>query len=725
MPLRLFVYFLLSRPTAFIVAADVAAPAPTYFVNLDAANTGKIFDGIGAVSAGGTSRLLVDYPEKERDEILDLLFLPGYGSALQMLKVEIGGDTFTGCGVEASHMRSFDEPSPPRSNASRGYEFWLMQEAKRRNPNITLLGLSWGFPAWVGSGALNENQVRYTIRWLEEAQYVHGLHIDWIGVVNESPWTPTYIKALRAALDSKPAIAGTQIVAADNFGWSATVLDGQFNADALLKSSVAAIGIHYPVGSSSFPHLAQTFSHLWSSEDMSTNDDVIGAGCWARVINWNYVVGNYSASLAWSPVNSWYSNLPWSGDALLDANEPWSGHFHIKPPTWATAHTTHFVDPGWRLLPHGSGSGFFHGGGSYVTYVHPRSQDWTMVIETMTPEQSLCIRSNPTQPWTVDAQNVTLSFPVDNSLTDRVGTSIHVWVSKISASSPSYFQKGSDLRLAEDGTLTIGIDPNSIVTLTTLSNRHVDGKMGTARILSKLQPSEPESSHFPIPYSDDFESQRLTMLPRYFSDMAGGFAVRMAPSGSGRALRQEVFSSPSSNKTGWGNQDSQYPITIIGDWNMRDYETRVRVYMPANPAIVRHVSLGVRAGGLLNPSGCGSDPQSQKERRCVQAYAKTWYDFGYFFQMDARGGWIFSAGNRVLDKGNISTSTSGLTGRWHEISLAATGDRFRGSWDGVTLFDVTDKTWANGWATLGSGWHEAWFDDFSMVPTHAENSFFI
>jgi hypothetical protein len=51
------------------------------------------YDGVGALSAGASSRLLLDYPQTQRDEILDYLFKPNFGAALHILKVEIGGDT--------------------------------------------------------------------------------------------------------------------------------------------------------------------------------------------------------------------------------------------------------------------------------------------------------------------------------------------------------------------------------------------------------------------------------------------------------------------------------------------------------------------------------------------------------------------------------------------------------------------------------------------------------
>ena len=61
-------------------------------VVLNPDGAGRVFEGLGAASAGASSRLLVDYPEPQRSQILDYLFKPGYGAALQRLKVEIGAD---------------------------------------------------------------------------------------------------------------------------------------------------------------------------------------------------------------------------------------------------------------------------------------------------------------------------------------------------------------------------------------------------------------------------------------------------------------------------------------------------------------------------------------------------------------------------------------------------------------------------------------------------------
>ena len=103
---------------------------------LDGKTLGKQFEGFGAVSAGASSRMLYDYPEPFRSEILDYLFKPHFGANLLHLKVEIGGDINSSDGSEPSIAATrveFDNPKPEYFR--RGYEFWLMSEAKK---NVTL-----------------------------------------------------------------------------------------------------------------------------------------------------------------------------------------------------------------------------------------------------------------------------------------------------------------------------------------------------------------------------------------------------------------------------------------------------------------------------------------------------------------------------------------------------------------------------------------------------------
>ncbi len=88
---------------ASAVGAARSAPATSYSID-DTAGPGRTFDGIGGLSGGGaTSVLLPSYPEPQRSLILDVLFNKSF-AALDILKVEIGGDAQSTDGAESSHQ---------------------------------------------------------------------------------------------------------------------------------------------------------------------------------------------------------------------------------------------------------------------------------------------------------------------------------------------------------------------------------------------------------------------------------------------------------------------------------------------------------------------------------------------------------------------------------------------------------------------------------------------
>ena len=62
------------------------------------------------------------------------------------MQVEIGGDGQISCGAEPTPIKGVNGTD---TNFDRGYETWLMTEAKQRNPDIVLMGLVYSFPWWV------------------------------------------------------------------------------------------------------------------------------------------------------------------------------------------------------------------------------------------------------------------------------------------------------------------------------------------------------------------------------------------------------------------------------------------------------------------------------------------------------------------------------------------------------------------------------------------------
>jgi hypothetical protein len=96
-------------------------------------------------------------------DILDYLYVTSPILAnLHMCKVEIGGDTQSTDGTEASYKHYREEE--PACGTGRGYEMWLMAEAYKRNPDVATFILSWGVPNWVGNGSyFSEENIDYQV----------------------------------------------------------------------------------------------------------------------------------------------------------------------------------------------------------------------------------------------------------------------------------------------------------------------------------------------------------------------------------------------------------------------------------------------------------------------------------------------------------------------------------------------------------------------------------
>ena len=186
---------------ALVAGAVGISAAPAHAatsITINGSSAGRTFDGVGAISGGGgNSRLLIDYPEPERSQILDYLFKPGYGASLQILKIEIGGDTNSTSGAEPSieHTRG-------AINCNVGYEFWLAEQAKARNPAIKLYGLAWGAPGWIGGGNFwSTDTINYLVSWLGCAKQ-DNLTLDYLGGWNERGYNKTWYENLRSTLNS-------------------------------------------------------------------------------------------------------------------------------------------------------------------------------------------------------------------------------------------------------------------------------------------------------------------------------------------------------------------------------------------------------------------------------------------------------------------------------------------------------------------------------------------
>lgn len=519
----------------------LAAAATAADVTIDESKAGLRYDGHGALSAGASSRLLWDYDEPQRSDILDLLFKPNYGGALHHIKVEIGGDGQSTDGTEASHKHTREDLS-----CQRPYEFWLLQEARRRNPDIQTYVLSWASPAWVGNqtGYYSDDEIAYHVSWLECTKQWDIGTINYIGNWNERPWgTANWTKKYRAAMDAA-GFQDTKIIIPD--GGDVGGIESAMASDSAFEASIAGIGVHYPCNRPQPAVISQYGKKYWSSEDYSTVGDWAGAACWGRVLNQNFVRMNQTSTIAWSLIWSVYNpGFPYFGNGLMYAMTPWSGYYEAGMPgssnggaIWTNAHTCQFTEVGWQYLPVSSGgSGMLSMGGSFVTLVEPGGGNFTLVLEKL---EGRCLRCAGQTTSTE-----TVSVKLSDSLA-AVAPRLQLWITN----ETTQFLRFDDI-VPEHGAFEVVVPKDSIVTVSS----YYTGQ-------SKAAVSIPTNTPFPSHLADDFDSYKIDGLAKYFADNGGSFQVAADPHDPSNKVYKQW--SPAENGVNrWGRNVD--PVSLLGN----------------------------------------------------------------------------------------------------------------------------------------------------------------
>ncbi|HEY1578053.1 MAG TPA: family 16 glycoside hydrolase [Terracidiphilus sp.] len=626
---------------------------------LNGKSTGRIFDGLGAVSAGASSRLLIDYPEPQRGEILDYLFKPGYGAALQHLKVEIGADVNSTDGSEPSFMRS-----PTDFDSSRGYEWWLMEEAKKRNPDIILEVLPWGAPGWVGKGTLyTPEMAEYVAKFIEAARRDHKLDIRYAGTWNEKEFDVGYVKELARELKARHLT--TKIVCCDEYPGEGTTgqwgIADTMGKDLELAAAVDVIGVHYPLvdGKITTTEMARkTGKKLWSTEDQPnggsgpfvSRDWPVGGRILAHLYNQNYLEGSLTSTEIWSPITSYYDNLAAPNSGLMYANTPWSGHYDVQGTIWATAHTTQFASPGWQYLDLSSGN--LAEKGSYVALRSPDGKNWSVVLETI----------GATRPQRI-------KFKIEGGLST---SQVHVW----ETNDTHVFENVATIR-ADGGEFTFTFDPNSLYSLTTTT-----GQGKGAAIPPRARP-------FPIPYGDNFDQTAENHSPKFLADQDGAFEARSCADRSGRCLEQVISAMP----IPWGPRPD--PFTMAGDADWTDYSIAadVRFLSESNAVLLGRID--------------SADVFQDDKARWPSGYVLTLAPDGSWQLLSAR----FKEPLAILGKGAVELDRT----QWHRMELQFRGTQVEGYLDGKKLLSISDSSHRHGMFGLGTEWGRVQFDNLAVT----------
>jgi O-glycosyl hydrolase len=663
-----------------LIAAAIRPARDAVVIN--GARPGPVFQGIGAISGGGgNSRLLIDYPVRERAQILDYLFSPRFGASLQLLKLEIGGGGFSSDGSEPSV-----EAVRGQLDCGAGYEFWLARQALARNPAIKLYGLQWTAPAWVRDrhdGLWSRADVGYVVDWIRCARQ-NGLTISYIGGWNEhyqgTPAERAWFVHLRTALDSA-GFAGTAIVAADGTPQASQIADGHRRlgyapllawqavardmvTDPSFAQAVSVLGVHDTCGLPTTGYrcvvaaqartvAARLGKPLWESElgatpATGTNPALPGPGGLARALNDAYLQAGITGILVWPLVDAIPPDLPHENRGLVQADLPWDGYYDVTPLTWVIAQTTQFTAAGWRYAAGADGD--LPAGGSYATYLAPGRSAWSMVAQTSVATA---------------AQQVTVH--VTGGLPARV---VHVWSTNLRG--PGQFIQRGDI-IPHENAFTALLQPGYVYTFTTTT--------GQSRAAGH-PPAIPAAGPMPV---------RYTATP----DRAG-LADMLAPvEGSFGYVRGVLTQTAAGEPVEWQYPGrSPAPYAIVGQNTWRDYTVSARVILPAPGTAfpAPGATLIARFGGF------GGTTFSQFR--------------GYELMIRGDGAW------RIVASGPAAvTLASGrvAAARAYTLSLTTRGTSISARVNGVLVAAVTNGLYRYGPAGLGSlGYYPVRYASFTV-----------
>eukprot|EP01088_Endostelium_zonatum_P014827 TRINITY_DN3388_c0_g2_i2.p1 TRINITY_DN3388_c0_g2~~TRINITY_DN3388_c0_g2_i2.p1 ORF type:complete len:321 (-),score=72.35 TRINITY_DN3388_c0_g2_i2:92-1054(-) len=312
-------------------------------------------------------------------------------------------------------------------------------------------------------------------------------------------------------------------------------------------------------------------------------------------------------------------------------------------------------------------------------------KDFTMVVETMSHDRSICIRPN-LPPYTIENQTVTFNIKNWKGNNGNIPKTLYHWKSHLGNNEEhsSYFNRENLIHVSATGSFTIHLDINTVHTFTTLSTGH-KGNHGT--------PPAPKSFLSILPYHDNFNSYPEYSEARYFADQTGSFEIFDTKSSShSKVLRQTVLQPV----IAWCGASSS-PISIIGTRSMTDFNVTIEA-MIENGFSNGHVVIG----GRTSQGGCTDS-----------------YGEGYYLSVYVNGEWSLTrGGNNVMQKGR---GLSVGMGNWFRIGLEGRsegkgGVELRAEFNGVKIAEVKEakETWSQGWASIGSGYNHAQFDNFYL-----------
>ncbi len=680
-------------------------------INIDGTTANKdvqtAYRGIGTVSCNGTSRLLMDYKEKNPKaywDIMKWLFDPEEGAGLSHVKVELGCDLDTSSGAEPATKRSEEE----EANVNRGAGFMFAHDAQTINPDVTVDMLCWAMPAWVGDAYEISNKKGYEARykWYKEtidaAYDKWGVKVDYVSANKnekdlEIDWTIYLANALKNEKNGRYDYSNMKIVAADE-------TDTMYIADKMLKNkkyrdAVDVLGFHYnSYMSKNVLKLNKEYGkEIWFSEGTSvatdsifgsnnTTDGVSTSGTNGMLDVANRIIIGYGMSnmtmYEFQPsVAAFYDGSVYFPKQVITANKPWSGYYEIGNGLVMTMHFTNFMKKGWQYITggcYGDGTQSSHciteTTNDYLTAASPETGDYSTVIANDSAKE---------RTYTVNVSNLAKAAEQVNvweTRSNNAGENYDAgWLNHVDTIVPE--------KKADTYTYKVTVKPYSMVTLTT-----TDGQKSYAERKKETDANDMSlNKSLALPYSDDFEYSDEFLnerggTPLYISDLNGAFEVEKLDNGNNvlvQQLNRDIV------PDGWGSNPED-ATTSFGDDTWRDYALSADVMLDASEKDKNYAGICTRFNNTSNENG-------------------------YYLIVNRNGSWKLTGNKGTLASGKINGFKEGM---WVNLKLKVKENTLTAYINGKEVADkkITSSPVNSGRAALKSAFSRNMFDNIKVEP---------
>jgi glucuronoarabinoxylan endo-1,4-beta-xylanase len=354
-------------------AASMDATAKSTGI-IDWSKSAQEIDGFGASGAFHMARTLMNFPEPQRSEILDILFSPTKGAGLSIVRNIVGDG-----GTVGGASPTFEPQEGVWNWTGDEDQIWLMQEAGKRGAT-RYMSTVWSPPAWMKT---NNNVVGGRLRpdkYLAFADYLSayirgykehfGIDIYAISLANEPDVTVRYsscywngdefhdfLKFLIPVFERDKITS--KVIVGELTGWSENpVLESL--ADSVTAARIDIVGVHayHTADKDPFPPISQrsgtlveTLKHkkkIWETEvsNLGRNyPDMRDGLYWAKVIHTHVAENSTNAWLYW-----WAVSSPGSGQGMAHPDSR-TKTYTIDKRLYTMGNFSKFVRPGYFLVP--------------------------------------------------------------------------------------------------------------------------------------------------------------------------------------------------------------------------------------------------------------------------------------------------------------------------------------------------------------------------------------